>query len=171
MTIHYTKGDLLQRKDVEAIVNTVNCVGAMGKGIALQFKLQYPDNYQAYQAACQAGEVRIGKMFIFANSSKISIPAGAIRVGRGFPLGNRFIIGVHGVRLEVIDMYRQWLRDMIIDRDPVILQALHEIQSDTSLVCYCWPSPCHAEVGYQPVRSMKSYVSYTDLKPRSLVAN
>src|SRR5580692_10257343 len=57
-------GDLLAT-DAEALVNTVNTVGVMGKGIALQFKLAFPDNYTAYEAACKRGEVQIGKMFLF----------------------------------------------------------------------------------------------------------
>jgi O-acetyl-ADP-ribose deacetylase (regulator of RNase III) len=57
-------GDLLAT-DAEALVNTVNTVGVMGKGIALQFKLAFPDNYTAYAAACERGEVQIGKMFVF----------------------------------------------------------------------------------------------------------
>ncbi|HST83303.1 MAG TPA: macro domain-containing protein [Kineosporiaceae bacterium] len=50
--------------DVEALVNTVNTVGVMGKGIALQFKRAFPDNYRDYRAACERGEVRLGKMFV-----------------------------------------------------------------------------------------------------------
>jgi O-acetyl-ADP-ribose deacetylase (regulator of RNase III) len=65
MAIHLMHGDLLRQDDVDAIVNAVNCVGVMGKGIALQFKIRWPDNFKAYQAACKAGEVRLGNMFIF----------------------------------------------------------------------------------------------------------
>jgi len=65
MTIHFTQGDLLKQDDVDAIVNTVNCVGVMGKGIALQFKNKWPGNYLAYQAACNAGQVRPGQMMVF----------------------------------------------------------------------------------------------------------
>ena len=56
-------GDLL-KENVQAFVNTVNCVGVMGKGIALQFKMAYPDNFKQYKAACDKKEVQIGKMFI-----------------------------------------------------------------------------------------------------------
>jgi O-acetyl-ADP-ribose deacetylase (regulator of RNase III) len=59
-TLH---GDIL-RADAEALVNTVNCVGFMGRGIALQFRRVYPDNFQAYQRACAAGEVVPGRMFV-----------------------------------------------------------------------------------------------------------
>ncbi|MEO3777206.1 macro domain-containing protein [Micromonospora sp. B11E3] len=57
-------GNLLTA-DAEALVNTVNTVGVMGKGIALQFKRAYPANYAAYRAACAAKEVRLGEMFVF----------------------------------------------------------------------------------------------------------
>lgn len=65
MTIHLTYGDLLKQDDVDAIVNTVNCVGVMGKGIALQFKNKWPGNFAAYLAACKAGKVRPGRMMVF----------------------------------------------------------------------------------------------------------
>lgn len=65
MTIISVQGDLLQQSDVDVIINTVNCVGVMGKGIALQFKKKWPANFKAYAAACKAGEVQPGKMFIY----------------------------------------------------------------------------------------------------------
>jgi len=61
--IQYTKGDLL-KADADALVNTVNCVGVMGKGIALQFKMAFPENFIQYYKACQNKDVRIGRMFI-----------------------------------------------------------------------------------------------------------
>jgi O-acetyl-ADP-ribose deacetylase (regulator of RNase III) len=60
--ITYTQGNLLDA-DVEALVNTVNTVGVMGKGIALMFKERFPANMAAYAKACKAGEVVTGKMF------------------------------------------------------------------------------------------------------------
>ena len=62
--IHYTSGNLLHA-DVDALVNTVNCVGVMGRGIALQFKHAYPGNFAAYARACKAAEVRPGRMFVY----------------------------------------------------------------------------------------------------------
>jgi O-acetyl-ADP-ribose deacetylase (regulator of RNase III) len=62
--IEYKTGDIL-REDAEALVNTVNCVGVMGRGIALQFKNAFPDNFKAYAAACKASEVQPGRMFVF----------------------------------------------------------------------------------------------------------
>lgn len=60
--ISYTTGNLLDA-DVDALVNTVNTVGVMGKGIALMFKERFPDNMAAYAKACKAGEVQVGRMF------------------------------------------------------------------------------------------------------------
>ena len=62
--MEFTQGNIL-RADTEAIVNTVNCVGYMGRGIAAQFKRAYPENFKAYEAACKRKEVVPGKMFIF----------------------------------------------------------------------------------------------------------
>ena len=62
--IRFTQGDLLTA-DAEALVNAVNCVGVMGRGIALQFKKTFPRNFKAYAAACKRGEVVPGRMFVF----------------------------------------------------------------------------------------------------------
>ena len=61
--IEYKRADLLQ-EDADAIVNTVNCVGVMGRGIALQFKNKFPENFKEYAAACKKQEVQPGKMFV-----------------------------------------------------------------------------------------------------------
>jgi O-acetyl-ADP-ribose deacetylase (regulator of RNase III) len=66
--IEMTKGNILEA-DVEAVVNTVNTVGHMGKGIALQFRKAYPENYEAYRKACDRGEVQPGRMFIYDRQS------------------------------------------------------------------------------------------------------
>ena len=63
--IHFKTGNILT-EDAEAIVNTVNCVGVMGRGIALQFKQSFPDNFKAYADACKQKAVQPGRMFIFA---------------------------------------------------------------------------------------------------------
>ncbi len=57
-------GDLLDAR-VEALVNPVNTAGVMGKGLALAFRRRFPANFAAYERACRAGEVRIGRMFVF----------------------------------------------------------------------------------------------------------
>lgn len=61
--MRFTRGNLLDA-EVEAVVNTVNTVGVMGKGIALMFKDRFGPNYEAYRAACQAGQVEVGRMFV-----------------------------------------------------------------------------------------------------------
>jgi O-acetyl-ADP-ribose deacetylase (regulator of RNase III) len=63
--IHYKTGDILRDAGAEALVNTVNCVGIMGRGIALQFKQAFPENFKAYAAACARDEVQPGRMFVF----------------------------------------------------------------------------------------------------------
>ncbi len=74
--IKYVKGNLLE-DDAQALVNTVNTIGVMGKGIALQFKEAFPENYKMYRQACKNGELHVGEMFI----TEISLLD-----------GNRFII-------------------------------------------------------------------------------
>jgi O-acetyl-ADP-ribose deacetylase (regulator of RNase III) len=71
MLIIYRKGNLLE-SEAEALVNTVNCVGVMGKGIALQFKYAYPENFKQYQKACRDGQVQLGKMFIVETKSLVN---------------------------------------------------------------------------------------------------
>jgi O-acetyl-ADP-ribose deacetylase (regulator of RNase III) len=61
--IEFKRGDLLAH-DSEAIVNTVNCVGVMGRGIALQMKNAFPSNFRAYAPACDRDEVTPGRMFV-----------------------------------------------------------------------------------------------------------
>ena len=57
-------GNILD-SSADALVNTVNTVGVVGKGIALQFRQAFPDNYDAYVRACEHGEVQPGHMFVF----------------------------------------------------------------------------------------------------------
>ncbi len=69
--IQYIKGNILD-STAQALVNTVNTMGVMGKGIALQFKKAYPNNYRAYEKACQNNEIKIGKMFVTRDNNTIS---------------------------------------------------------------------------------------------------
>ena len=62
--IRFTQGDIFA-SGCEALVNPVNCVGAMGKGLALQFKHRFPANYEAYRDACARRAVRPGRCFVF----------------------------------------------------------------------------------------------------------
>lgn len=61
--ITFTQGNLLDAK-AEALVNTVNTVGVMGKGIALMFKERFAENFRRYSAACKANEIKTGKIFV-----------------------------------------------------------------------------------------------------------
>ena len=60
--VEFKQGNLLE-ENMEALVNTVNCVGVMGKGIALQFKQAFPENFKQYKKACDAKQVQPGQMF------------------------------------------------------------------------------------------------------------
>ncbi|WP_448572930.1 type II toxin-antitoxin system antitoxin DNA ADP-ribosyl glycohydrolase DarG [Trichothermofontia sp.] len=66
--VEFRQGNLLEAK-AEALVNTVNCVGVMGKGIALQFKQAFPENFKQYKRACDRGEVQPGQMFTVATGT------------------------------------------------------------------------------------------------------
>jgi O-acetyl-ADP-ribose deacetylase (regulator of RNase III) len=57
----------------KAIVNTVNCVGTMGKGLALEFKLRYPDMYEEYKKQCEIKEIKIGKIKLYEESENLWI--------------------------------------------------------------------------------------------------
>ena len=68
-TFESRSGDIFE-EDVEAIVNTVNCEGVMGKGLALQFKRRYPENFEEYAVACAEGKIRPGRMFVHQPASR-----------------------------------------------------------------------------------------------------
>lgn len=70
--IELARGDIL-KDESEAIVNTVNCVGVMGRGIALQFKNAWPENFKAYEVACKREEVQPGRMFVF-DTGRLTLP-------------------------------------------------------------------------------------------------
>ena len=62
--IEFKTGDIIA-EEAEALVNTINCVGVMGRGIALQFKKAFPKNFESYAAACKRSEVQPGRMYVF----------------------------------------------------------------------------------------------------------
>ncbi len=62
--IHSMHGDIL-KQEAQAVVNTVNCMGVMGRGIALQFRRAFEDNYQVYRKAALKGEIQPGRVFVF----------------------------------------------------------------------------------------------------------
>lgn len=72
LSVEYKRADIL-KEDAEALVNSVNCVGVMGRGIALQFKRAFPENFKVYEAACRRGDVRPGHMLVYA-TGKLTNP-------------------------------------------------------------------------------------------------
>ncbi len=62
--IERVEGNILEA-EAQALVNTVNTVGVMGKGIAWQFKKAFPEMYEAYEKACKRGEMETGKMLVY----------------------------------------------------------------------------------------------------------
>lgn len=100
-------GDVLADQS-EALVNTVNCVGVMGRGVALQFKRMFPDNFVAYKKACDAGEVVPGRMHVF-ETGRLGNPKLIIN----FPT-KRHWRGKS--RIEDVEMGLDALRDVILER-------------------------------------------------------
>ena len=70
--IKFVEGNLMESA-AQALVNTVNLEGFMGKGIAYQFKKQYPKNFDEYNSACKNGVIQIGKSLVFFENEKIII--------------------------------------------------------------------------------------------------
>lgn len=62
--IEYVKGNMFEC-NADCLVNTVNCEGFMGKGVAYQFKMRYPENNKSYIRACKSGELTVGKIHYF----------------------------------------------------------------------------------------------------------
>ena len=81
--IQLQQGDIL-KAEAEALVNTVNCVGVMGRGIALQFKKAYPDNFKMYKAVCDRKELRPGRMLIY-DTNRLVMPRYIINSTFGVP--------------------------------------------------------------------------------------
>lgn len=108
MAIHYLKDNLLEAK-ADALVNTVNCVGVMGKGIALQFKQAFPKNFDAYLKACKAHQIHPGHMFVFNTTTQ-----GKPRLIINFPTKTHWKAKSH------LDYIKDGLKDL--------LRVIHEHQ-------------------------------------------
>jgi O-acetyl-ADP-ribose deacetylase (regulator of RNase III) len=70
--IRFVQGNLFDSQ-AEALVNAVNTVGVMGRGVALEFKNRFPENDRAYRAACKREEIVVGKMFVFELGRKTQL--------------------------------------------------------------------------------------------------
>ena len=68
MPIKYVEGDIF-KANTQTIVNTVNCVGVMGKGLALKFKKRYPKMYEQYRREYEEGRLDIGKLHLYKNNA------------------------------------------------------------------------------------------------------
>lgn len=105
--ITFTQGNLLE-SGAEALVNTVNTVGVMGKGIALMFKEAFPENFRAYAAACKTGEVQVGRVFVTERPDWVS----GARWVVNFPTKKHWR---NPSRLEWIDRGLQDLKRFIVE--------------------------------------------------------
>lgn len=112
--IQNTPGNLLLA-DVDALVNTVNCVGVMGKGLALQFKQAYPENFKAYAKACNAGDVQPGRMHIHDNGGLVN-PRWIINfpTKRHWRDGSRLEDVASGLVALVVDVQRLGIQSIAI---------------------------------------------------------
>lgn len=107
--IRFTTGNLLE-SDADAVVNTVNTVGVMGKGIALMFKEAFPANYREYEAACRRGVVRTGEMFVTERPAILGAPRWIVN----FPTKEHW----RGkARLAWIEAGLNDLRRLIVEKD------------------------------------------------------
>jgi len=102
--IRFTTGNLLE-SDAEALVNTVNTVGVMGKGVALMFKGAFPENYRAYRAACKKREVSVGHMFVHARDAVV---------------GPKWIINFPTKKHWRNASQMEWIRDGLVDLRRVV---------------------------------------------------
>jgi O-acetyl-ADP-ribose deacetylase (regulator of RNase III) len=146
--IRKATGNLLQA-DAEALVNTVNCVGFMGKGIALQFKQAWPENFEAYAKACKAGNVRPGQMFIWETGRMVD-PKFIINfpTKRDWREKSRITDIKSGLRALIADVRRLGIRSIAVpplgcgngglnwrDVRPLIEEAFAELP-DVSVLLY-----------------------------------
>jgi len=69
MSVKIISGNIFSSK-CETIVNTVNCVGVMGAGIAFEFKLRYPEMYAAYVDLCNKNQINIGALWLYRDKSQ-----------------------------------------------------------------------------------------------------
>lgn len=146
--IHFKKGNILEA-NVEALVNTVNTVGIMGKGIALAFKKEFPENYKLYKKACDNNELKIGDLLV-------------TQTGRPIP---KYIINFptkqhwrNTSKIEYIEKGMERLVEVIKEKDiqsiaipplgcgnggliwknvkPVIVKGLESVKNSTEIILY-----------------------------------
>ena len=101
--VKLVSGDLLESK-LQTIVNTVNTVGVMGKGIALAFKKRYPEMYDDYVARCDRGEVRLGEPYVYRASDHVIVNFPTKRHWRSVSRLSDIVAGLESLEAN----YRQW---------------------------------------------------------------
>lgn len=163
--IRESHGNLVDA-EADALVNTVNTVGVMGKGVALQFKRAFPANYKAYKRACDRGVVALGRMFIWDAGE---LGGGGPRYIINFPTKGhwRSRSKLSDIRAGLDDLVRQ-LKDLSIssvavpplgcghgglqwdDVRPLIERAFDEVPNVTVLLYPPEGAPAAAD---QPVRT------------------
>lgn len=104
MVIKYTKGDIFESQ-CQAIINTVNCEGKMGKGLAYQFKKKFPEMEQDYIKACKKGELYPGKLHIYQENKFLII---------NFPTKNKWR---EKSKIEYIINGLRKLKEEVVKRD------------------------------------------------------
>ncbi|RME09033.1 MAG: appr-1-p processing domain-containing protein [Bacteroidetes bacterium] len=97
MNIEFVKGNILET-ECDAIVNPVNCVGVAGRGLALQMKLKYPRQYEAYRELCLKKKMRPGKVFFYKEREKYII---------SFPTKDHWMRGTRLVYIKdgIVDLF------------------------------------------------------------------
>lgn len=113
--ITYVKGDIFS-SPAKIIVNTVNTVGVMGKGIALEFKNKYPDMFQSYKEICHEGKLDIGTLYLWKKSEKW--------------LDGEF-------ELEGYEKFRNKLANYLKSNDGVVFDGkiIKELENSDAMIC------------------------------------
>jgi len=173
--IEYITGNLLE-SEAQALVNTVNTEGVMGKGLALQFREAFPNNYKLYRQACKEGKVRIGEMFITQDSNLLSgthlivnfptkgtwrKPSSYSYIEQGLQALKREIVerGITSIAIPPLGSHNGGLDWNVVK--PMIVQALEDL--DCRIIIY-EPSAAIQErinserVKLTPARGMLLYV-------------
>jgi len=153
--ITYKNGDLLN-SSAQVLTNTVNCVGVMGKGIALQFKNNFPEMFEDYKKKCDKGEVKLGQPYLWDNGKvqilnfptkghwKENSQLESIEAGLKYLAENYEVMGINSVSLpplgcgngglnwkDVKNLINKHLGrlDML---DVYVYEAFDEVQTDES---------------------------------------
>ena len=164
MPIHFASGDLLKTR-AQTLVNTVNCQGVMGKGIALQFKKRFPRMFDDYVSRCKRGEVRLGEPYAYEECGthiinfptkghwKASSRIGDIRAGLNYLRNHLDEWNVHSIAIPPLGCGNGGLE--WDDVRPLIVRAMEDAAIDVYV--YEPPGAAHQNEGAadrQPMLSL-----------------